>query len=50
MNPDDEKTAKEVEDDLEALREQADALGEALDKAEDKHPAKPDHASDGGVF
>jgi hypothetical protein len=50
MNGNDDKTAKEVEDDLEALREQADALGEKLDKAEDKHPPKPDHADDGGVF
>ena len=40
----------ELEQDLEAAHQKSDALGKALDAAEEKHPPKPDHADDGGVF
>ncbi len=47
MNAEPARTAKEVEEDLEAARKQSDALGEALDEAEDKHPPAPDTADNG---
>ncbi len=44
------KAAQAAEQALDTLREKSDALGEALDKAEDKHSVKLDHAVDGGVI
>ncbi len=45
-----EKSPKEVERDLAAIEERAEALEKDLEKAEEKHHPKPDHANDGGVI
>jgi hypothetical protein len=50
MDDDEDKTAKAVEDELQTSRKRSDALGKALDEAQDKRPVKPDHANDGGVI
>ncbi len=50
MDDHEAKTPKELEQDLEAAHEKSDALGKALDAAEEKLPPKLDHANDGGVF
>ena len=44
------KTPKDLERDLAEIDERAEALEKEIAQAEDKHPPKPDHASDGGVF
>ena len=49
-NDDIGKAEKETEETLERSREKSDALGKAIEAAEHKRPAKPDHANDGGVF
>ena len=50
MNSENVKTGKEVKEALEKARERSKALGKAIDAAEKRRPAKPDHADDGGVF
>jgi len=45
-----EKTSKQVEQDLADIEARSKALEEDLAQAEEKHPPKPDHASDGGVI
>jgi hypothetical protein len=50
MTEENTKTPREIEEELEASREKSDALGKAIDAADEKPPAKPDHADDGGVF
>lgn len=45
-----EKTPKDVERALADLDERAKTLEDDLERAEEKHPPKPDHANDGGVI
>ena len=50
MSDDQQKIPKDVEREFADIEERAKALEDELAQAEQKHPPKLDHASDGGVI
>ena len=50
MTDEDDKSIKDVENELADSKARADALDKAIKDAEAKHPVQIDHAEDGGVF
>jgi peptidoglycan hydrolase CwlO-like protein len=50
MADDQDKSIKDVEKELEDIKERADKLDKQIKDAEAKHPPKLDHPDDGGVI
>jgi hypothetical protein len=50
MTNDDDKSIKDVEDEIARSKERAKELDKEIAEAETKHPAAIDHGEDGGVI